>query len=115
MARGTSAIGGRYAIGEYRDLVTVQAQIPGGGDWYDVVVDIWAKVTPLSPWERLQAAQLQAAVDYRVAIRDCPVTVDATMRLVWGTAPKGTPVTLQIRGLANDGLDTVCEAVEAHT
>ena len=46
MARTTSIGGGRYAIGEYRDRVTIQA--PSGEDWIDVAPGVWARVEAAS-------------------------------------------------------------------
>lgn len=117
MPRMTSTlIGGRYALGQYRDRVTIQTRlVPDGDDWIDVAPDVWARVAPLRAWERLQAAQLQASVDYRVAIPACPRTLDASMRLVWTTSPRGTSVVLNIQAVIPDVTETICDCVEAHT
>jgi hypothetical protein len=104
------------AIGDFRDQVTIQAPVaPGSAGYVDVAPDCWAHVAPVGAWERLQAASLQAAVDYRVTLRDCPVTLDATMRLLWTTSARLAPVTLALAAAPiEDGSDVTVDCVEAH-
>jgi head-tail adaptor len=108
--------GARYAIGDYNDLVTIQQKV--ADEWEDVAgaVDVWARVFPLSGYERLQAQQLQSAVNYRVAIRDCPWELHAGMRFVWTTHPWETTatVTLNIQAVIAALTETICDCVEAH-
>lgn len=108
--------GARYPLGEYRDLVTVQAKLTAGSDEYtDVMPNIWARVVALSGYERIQAAQLETTIDYRVAIPGCPLPIEAaTMRLIWHTNPTRSPVVLQIQAPVIGVLETVCDCVEAH-
>lgn len=77
--------------GQLRERVTIQQEslTPDGGGgstlaWADVAT-VWASVEPLSGRERMQAQQLESAVDYRVKIRH-RADVTAGMRLVWGSA-----------------------------
>lgn len=74
--------------GQLRERVTIQQAVetPDGGggssiDWQDVAT-VWAEVRPLSGRERLQAQQLESAVNYRIRIR-FRSDITAGMRLVW--------------------------------
>jgi SPP1 family predicted phage head-tail adaptor len=112
--RPASLTGPLHALGAFREQVTVQSPLlPGSDDYVDFAPDLWAAVEPLSGYERLQAAQLQSAVDYRVTIPACP-RIDATMRLLWTTSQRERPVRLNIQAVIVGISETVCDCVEAH-
>lgn len=105
-------IRGHYALGQYRDQVTLQAL--AAGTWGDVATDLWARIDPLSGYERLQAAQLQSVVEYRATFPAAGgVAIDATMRLVWHTATRGD-VVLNIQTVITGVAEILCDCVEAH-
>jgi head-tail adaptor len=106
----------KLAIGDFRDQVTIQAPIaPGSAEYVDVAPDCWAHVAAVGSWERLQAASVQAAVDYRVTLRDCPVRLEAAMRLVWTTSTRLAPVVLQVTAAPiEEGSEVTVDCVEAH-
>lgn len=100
----------RYASGQYRDQVTLQTL--SAGTFADTV-DLFGRIDPLSGYERLQAAQLQSAVEYRATFPMAGVAIDATMRLAWHTATRGD-VVLNILSVVTGAAEIVCECVEAH-
>lgn len=102
-------------IGRMRERVSLQEeqQTPDGAGgysvaWVDVHSNIPARVRPLSTREQLQAAQMEAQVDYEVTIRSRS-NVRADQRLVWGA------VVMNVRGVMNPDekdryLALTCEA-----
>lgn len=98
---------GRYALGQYRDPVTLETA--AGAE----VAQLFARVDALSGYERIQAAQLQSAVECRVSLPAPSVAIDATMRFVWQTATRGA-VTLNILAVIVGTDEIVCDCVEAH-
>jgi head-tail adaptor len=100
----------RYASGQYRDAVTLQTL--SGGAFVDAA-ELFGRVDALSGYERLQAQQLQSAIEYRAVFPAAGVAITATMRLVWHTATRGD-VTLNIQAVIVGVDELVCDCVEAH-
>lgn len=76
-------------IGRLRHRVTLQRFVAvddgGGGtveDWQDVAT-VWAAVEPIRGRERLEAMQLEQAVDHRVVIRYRPGLDGRNMRVLY--------------------------------
>lgn len=103
-------------IGPMRERVTLQSATrtadAGGGaavTWSPLAhgATVWARVTPLSGSEALQAMRLQARVTHLVTMR-WRDDVTAAMRLVWGAR------VLNIRAVTNPDerrryLELLCE------
>ena len=97
----------RHSFGQYADSLTVQT---GTGL---AVADLFGRVETLRGYERLQAAQLQSAVECRVYFPAPSVALDATQRFVWHTATRGD-VTLNVLAVIVGSDEIVCDCVEAH-
>lgn len=97
----------RYGAGQYDQSVTLQAEAGA-----EIASGLWARIVPLSGYERLQAAQMQSAIEYRATFPVAGVSIDATMRLVWHRVSGDTVLNIQtaITGTS----EIVCDCVEAH-
>lgn len=56
----------------------------GGSVAWTAVETVWADVTPISGFKRMQSEQMQARVTHKVTMR-YRTDVDISMRLKWGT------------------------------
>lgn len=97
----------RYASGQYRDSVTLQSAAGA------TVAELFGRIESLSGYERLQAAQMQAAIEYRAFFPVAGVAIDSTQRLVWHTATRGD-VVLNIGPVITGTAEIVCDCIEAH-
>lgn len=91
----------KVTIGELRERVTIQQPSVAATQartvtWSSLAI-VWANVSPAAASERIQAAAMGAAHDYRVTIR-YRGDVTPTMRIAW-TPYDGSAKTLQIHGV----------------
>lgn len=94
----------KLSAGHLRHRIIIQSRSDasdgrgGNAPTWGTHVTVWARVAPVSAYERLQAGRLEGGVSHKVTLRYTSGVTNA-MRVSWGSR------TFQIVGVRNPGED----------